>query len=152
MTAVSPTSQDCGDQRCSVKFPAQGQGHSHRHHCSQPHEKTNLNPRLAKEYLCNEYPKIVFQEKYTSQSYQILKTLSPALFPEKGRGRKYSLEFEGQLNWMQPQQPPCASRVPLVHRERPNFLHRRFQSLTFLQSTTIGIKEQRTNSIAPNGV
>lgn len=35
----------------------------------------------------------MFKERYTSQSYKILKTLSPALFLEKGKGRRENIHL-----------------------------------------------------------
>lgn len=62
---------------------------SHHHHHYQASCK---NPKSTKEYLC-KYPKIIFKERYTSQSYKILKTLSPALFLEEGKGRRENIHL-----------------------------------------------------------
>lgn len=77
--------------------------HNHYHHY-QSHaikQKPKIQNQQNNQYSCNKYPKSIFFKRCTSQSRKILTTLSPALFLEKGKGKrkKYSLEFEEQQQW-----------------------------------------------------
>lgn len=62
------------------------------------------NPKPKIQNWQKKFMQQIFLKKDTQVNLlKILKTLSPALFLDKGKGetRKYSLEFEGQLNWKQ---------------------------------------------------
>ena len=100
----------------SIKFLEQYQGHiiitiTIKSHAIK--QKPKIQNHQNNQYSCNKYPKSIFFKRCTNQSYKILTTLSPALFLEKGKGKrkKYSLEFEEQQHWSNHFKPLSSSNL-----------------------------------------
>lgn len=105
---------------------------NHYHHYYQLHARKAKNTQLAKEYLCDKCSKIIFKERYTSQSHVFWKPCYLLYFWRRvKREEKIFTEFEGQLNWKQHGNNFRPLRFLWFVREWWNFLVWRFKSLIF---------------------